>query len=914
MKNKKTAITLAVLGVTLTIAGCISSTIQRAKTDWIADACKEGGGGAGRVKDEALCAGRTPESFPAADEDYFADMDYGISQHPDKVAAALEPFVPGISKTPEAAAQAIVRGRNNWIVWTGGNDKLWDHLNINSVGSFDLLKLLSNHPDLAKNPGYSRDNRWYWFGVVNEPCFRKNVDAQGKSVGRKDRFGLYLDVRDPSCAPDPFENEMKYPGVKIGARGQALPGETKEKYGYDSLPVGSFYGYATGVVGLRLFPNPDFDEAAAKRWDPEKYYTDPKYYNDKDLVKPYRVGMSCGFCHVGPNPANPPKDPENPTWANLNSNPGAQYFWFDRVFVYGADPKSFAYQVLSTNRPGALDTSLISTDYINNPRTMNAVYHMGARMKNALKLGKEKLSGGELLNKQFDQFKNEVPADSVLNAFFKKPDTVWTPRVLKDGADSVGALGALNRVFVNIGLFSEEWLQHINPLVGGKAFTPFPIANAEKNSSYWKATEMQTLDAALFFLAATPPDYLKNAPGGNRYLTEDQKVLKRGKVVFAENCARCHSSKLPKEAYDFFPDEGCNNSNYLSCWNRYWHWTKTPDFKAKMTKIVLGEDFLDDNYLSNELRVPVTLLETNICASVATNALKGDTWDNFSSTSYKGLPSVGTVTIHHPVTGKPSEYTMPAGGRGYIRPPSLASLWSTAPFLLNNTLGTFYPSGSVEDRMKSFESGIRQLLWPATRFCDQKDLYADGSHYGEGYASGYGSAGGYASGYGGGAKAGSCEGHTYVTRSGKEVPGIIDRTWARSYLSVPAGYLPPLLKPLALDGDLELGPIPSGTPVSLISNVDLEKRGDETRELLKTLKGHLFDLVKAKHNPDSVTDEELRKVFADMVDPLIKVSKCPDYVVNRGHYFGTDYLPGDEGEKPLSDTDKEALIEFLKTM
>ena len=34
----------------------------------------------------------------------------------------------------------------------------------------------------------------------------------------------------------------------------------------------------SGIVGLRLFPNPDFDEKAAKRWDPERYYTDPTYY------------------------------------------------------------------------------------------------------------------------------------------------------------------------------------------------------------------------------------------------------------------------------------------------------------------------------------------------------------------------------------------------------------------------------------------------------------------------------------------------------------------------------------------------------------------------------------------------------------------------------------------------------------
>src|SRR5437764_1938479 len=134
-----------------------------------------------------------------------------------------------------------------------------------------------------------------------------------------------------------------------------------------------------------------------------------------------------------------------------------------------------------------------------------------------------------------------------------------------------------------------------------------------------------------------------------------------------------------------------------------------------MTTIALSNDFESDNYFSTELRVPVTLLETNACSSLATNALANDIWDNFSSSTYKNLPSVGTITVHHPLTGEARSYAMPAGGRGYIRPPSLISLWSSAPFLLNNTLGDFYWSGSVPDRMKSFDSGIEQLLWPEKR-------------------------------------------------------------------------------------------------------------------------------------------------------------------------------------------------------
>lgn len=802
---------------------------------------------AGRIKDEALCVGRTAESFPAADEDYFRDMDYGATKRPEQVAAALEPYLPGIS--PHDAVAAVAKGRNNWIVWTGGNDRLWDLLTTKTVGNLDFLKTLSNHPSLK----YSRDDRWRYLGLVNEPCFRK---ARGP---RTDRFGLWLDERVGGCAPDPFENEQKYPGVRIGARGK-------------NVPVGSYYGYASGIVGLRLFPNPDFDEAAEKRWDPVRYYEDPSYYNDKSLVRPYRVGMSCGFCHVGPNPVNPPQDPENPNWENLNSNPGAQYFWVDRIFVWNVDESSFPYQLFHTSRPGALDTSFVSTDYMNNPRTMNAVYSLGARLANAQRLGKERLAGGELDNEQLNKY---VPAASPLAKFYQDPDVVWTPRVLKDGSDSVGALGALNRVYVNIGLFSEEWLEHFRPLIGGGSFTPFPITAADSNSSYWNATEAQSPDVALFFLATAQPDYLKNAPGGATYLGTDRTTLSRGKVVFAERCARCHSSKLPDAAFRFFPDDGCVGPGYLKCWNDYWTWTKTEDFKRQMRQIVLADDFLSDNFLSNELRVPVTLLETNACASLATNALAGDIWDNFSSQSYKALPSVGKITVHQPISGEPREYVMPAGGRGYIRPASLISVWSTAPFLLNNTLGDFYWSGSVADRMKSFDSGIQQLLWPERR---------KGSR-------------------------------SYMTASGKAVPGVIDVTTASSYLRVPTGYLPEFLQPLVgplstakpwLFGEegVEIGPIPEGTPINLLSNIDLKRRHEVLDVLLKVKR----DL---KALPRGATDAQARAAFADLVEPLIAVSKCPDYVVNRGHYFGTDYFKQEPG---LSEADKLALIEFLKTM
>lgn len=103
-------------------------------------------GQVGKVIDEAKCVGRTPESLPAADEDYFQDMDNGFTKNPAAVAVELAPYLPGI--TPTEAVKRMAIGRNNWIVWTAGNDRLWDKLGYDSRGNLDFLKSLSNYPSL----------------------------------------------------------------------------------------------------------------------------------------------------------------------------------------------------------------------------------------------------------------------------------------------------------------------------------------------------------------------------------------------------------------------------------------------------------------------------------------------------------------------------------------------------------------------------------------------------------------------------------------------------------------------------------------------------------------------------------------------------------------------------------------------
>lgn len=821
-------------------------------------------GDRGPASDEAAIA-KVPDTQLAhatvrnAAEDYFRDMDGGIDLSP------------------------VERdGRIMWLLWTGGNDRFWDYMIEPTFGTFDLLKIAAPDPDSLN----ARPHRWQQLGIVNEPCFEAAPQSDPNRF-----FGLHVDRRKAGCAADPFEDERRYPGVKTGARGTRFSDGRV-------LPVGSLYGYPTGIVGLRLFPNPAFDEKAAKRWDAQRYYKDPSYYNDKKLVRPYRVGMSCAFCHVGPSPSNPPADPNAPEWANLSSSVGAQYLWMDRVFYWDWENEtkkpspSFLYQWLKTFKPGTMDTSLVSTDNINNPRTMNALYDVPARLEMAAHIGEETLDGGQLHNVQF----NDVTKEASLTRFFNKPQ-VWTPRVLKDGSDSVGMLGALNRVYLNIGLYSEEWMRHFNPVVGGKTVTPISIADARSASPYWRATEKGTPAMALFFLKAARADRLAAIPGGAAHVNAPPAQLARGKEVFADTCARCHSSKGPR------PPQGASLANsagpgYLDRFKAWWRWTQTPGFKQAMRAEVAKPDFLANNYLSTDARIPVTLLRTNLCSPLATNAIRGNIWDNFSSESYKNLPAVGWASYNDPYNGERRQYRLPGGGRGYTRPPTLISLWSTAPYLLNNRVGPFNPDPSIAGRMASFDASIRQMLWPERREMDAV--------------------------------------------FGNRLGGTIDRTDAASNLFIPASFLPVhgrvgtevFQRKLGKErfdkeGNLTIGPIPKGMPIGALTNLRIraEEEGEDKGQQVERVLNfgvHLVQALRDIRQRPPANDRETLLRFAPLRNDLRSLSKCRDFVVNRGHYFGTAQfvnragLTADEqwwigNETPLGDPDKEALIAFLKT-
>jgi hypothetical protein len=81
---------------------------------------------------------------------------------------------------------------------------------------------------------------------------------------------------------------------------------------------------------------------------------------------------------------------------------------------------------------------------------------------------------------------------------------------------------------------------------------------------------------------------------------------------------------------------------------------------------------------------------------------------------------------------------------------------------------------------------------------------------------------------------------------------------------------------------------------------NLRDRLAHDKAVVKVLAQLLHDL---RALPKGANDEQARQVFAYLGEQLFALSKCPDYVVNGGHYFGTE----------MSDADKQALIAFLKT-
>src|SRR5262245_43687730 len=157
------------------------------------------------------------------------------------------------------------------------------------------------------------------------------------------------------------------------------------------------------------------------------------------------------------------------------------------------------------------------------------------------------------------------------------------------------------------------------------------INTARKDpNSPWMQTEKRMPNMALF-LSTYDSFPLKDAKeveqsgthkDGRDYMTSDPQVLTRGKIVFADNCAACHSSKRPSP----MPSD-------------------SEQQKKAWRELVMRDDFLVDNYLSDDQRHPTSELGTNVQRAIGTNApclkeFASSCTETFRRSLARGIPPV----------------------------------------------------------------------------------------------------------------------------------------------------------------------------------------------------------------------------------------------------------------------------------
>jgi len=272
------------------------------------------------------------------------------------------------------------------------------------------------------------------------------------------------------------------------------------------------------------------------------------------------IGFACAGCHAGLDPSNPPEDPNHPRWSNIHLTTGNQYIQLDKLFSGHIQSNEPRWQILHSWAPGTADTSSKhETDGINNPGVITQFWNFPDRPF-------------------FDQTDHGMP--------------IRVHRAGQGGEDDAGCEKAALRVYFNIGMCVAECsLPHVANGPGGTQ-TPIDDAECASKCPDYVAAKAAVVDECAFMQTPTPPR-LANAPGGNRFI--DHSAVHRGREVFRNACARCHSN---------------------------------------------GEE-AKDNILSDDLIHPMEEIGTNSCRARATNWMEGHIWAQFSSDQYKARPTGG---------------------------------------------------------------------------------------------------------------------------------------------------------------------------------------------------------------------------------------------------------------------------------
>jgi hypothetical protein len=643
---------------------------------------------------------------------YVIDTSPGITQAPTVPSAGTAPSfrpVPEASVVDQDAPyiEACAReglndsacvGRLIWYKATAGNDRFHTYTFQQRIGVLvDWYRVLRAD---------QRDDRFAAWGIINDPACCKPGEPDCPAKSPNETFGFdwcpgddvllkYVGKAgyvDPACGLKDAPVDRNDPHSKGGTIDQ--------RHSACDLK----FGTSTGALGLRKFPNPRFDLEKWRQvnggnlanWDGfrKQMIKATSVPSDERVSKladasyepPFLIGTTCGSCHIAFDPLNPPKDPAHPKWENIKGLVGNQYSRMSELLGSGMPKTSIEWQMFTHARPGVTDTSAISHDQVNNPGTMNSIINLSQRPlftgEVVLKWRKANTCAGE---KDESKCWCEPGRDGKCWVRSTKSDDTTLGRpgvhhILKGGEDSIGGLEAIQRVYFNIGSCAEAcWVNHltdlrqVDPQQRGFGQTPFSIGQCRRDCPNFRAIEDRLTNVLDFFLSAEGDEtdlYVardrerkakdKNARSYTRQdlIADLEKefgpdAVRRGRVLFAENCARCHSS-IPDTPADSF---------------------KTRDFYA------VAQDHprkIRKDFLGNDGSTPVTEVGTFRCRALHSNHMTGHLYAEYGSETLRGRQVVADI---------PERKETKDNGRGYYRNISLLNVWATAPFMHNNAIG-----------------------------------------------------------------------------------------------------------------------------------------------------------------------------------------------------------------------------------
>ena len=475
---------------------------------------------------------------------------------------------------------------------------------------------------------------------------------------------------------------------------------------------------SSGVLGYRkYFKEPETDDDGNVVFDPR---STPYTEGEMEAQRRFAIGHPCVQCHVAFDPTNPPSDPNEPQWEHITGHIGNQYVNQPLSAFLSAVPRDhFAVQAVGAARVGTVDTSLNPNDFMHNPGTQNNIT--------------------DFMNKRVFQHEMKHPISGEIS---QAP----TLHVLKGGEDSVGERLALLRVYVNIGMCTEEcWVPNF-PVPGSffgedAAQQPMRIKQCYQDCDPWNDADAKMPDMAMYLLAGGP-FYLLNATDvdgtpGREFI--DLNKVPAGRKTFARECARCHSTRVPPEA--IVGDKDALERFYAGHVfgaEAFWEYEfpaevreseafrqkfLAADEKGRLRPAQFARDgMFGQDWLGNDEPVAFGEIGTNSCRARHDNHNKGQIWEEFASETYQSRPAAGSVPRRFnrmfPLLGGRefgSEQVGP-GGPGYLRNISLLSVWAHAPFLHNNAVGELVhrEDGAVDytvrGRIAQYEIAMERLL------------------------------------------------------------------------------------------------------------------------------------------------------------------------------------------------------------